>query len=124
MKSAYVDRQRAHFSRWSRSSTNSGSAICPPAANAQSSSKYSGCEPSGFTIAGLPVNFPAQSFSARLSFQKFSEPLQSTIIMVPHVRQRFVCALGDFAEQKPLEASELERFSLLMVQRRQPLLDH
>src|SRR5215469_6612730 len=43
--------------------------------------------------------------------------------MVPDVGQRLLRALGNFAEQKPLEASQFDRFSLFLSQRCQPLLD-
>src|SRR6516165_10648600 len=97
---------------WFWSSTNSGSEICPLAASAQSSSKYLGWDPSGFNIIGLMVNS-----------QKLPQPLQSTVVMVPHVGQRFLRAFGNFTKQESLETNQFERLSLLLIQSRQALLN-
>src|SRR4029453_7857431 len=55
--------------------------------------------------------------------QKSSEPLPSAIIMVPYVRQAFLRTFGDFDEQQSFEAGQLQRFSLLLIQSRQALLN-
>src|SRR5215471_7140867 len=113
MKSAKADWQRAHSRMWSWSSTNSGSEICPVAASAHSTSKYSGWDPLGFKIIGLMVNL-----------HKLPQPLQSPIVMVSYVGQRFIRTFGNFTEQEPLETNQFERLSLLIIQSRQALLNH
>src|SRR5262245_34763370 len=42
---------------------------------------------------------------------------------MPNVRQRFLRAFGNFAEQESLEARHFKCLSLFFVQRRQPLLN-
>src|SRR5579864_2514692 len=100
---------------WSWSSTNSGSEICPLAARAQSSSKYSGWDSSGLDVIWLMVKLRC--------LQKLPQPLQSTIVMVPHVGQRLLRAFGNFTEQESLETNQFERLSLLLIQGCQALLD-
>ena len=43
--------------------------------------------------------------------------------MVPDVGQRFLRAFGNLAQQKPLETSQFECFSLFLIQGCQPLLN-
>lgn len=50
------------------------------------------------------------------NFHKFSQTFQPPIVMVPDIGQRFLRAIGNFAEQQALEAGEFEYLPLSFVQ--------
>src|SRR5262245_5429601 len=112
--SLYSPRQAGHTSRCACNSVSSSVETAPSAASAEISSKRS-CL---LKISTLHVNAGQVPFYAGSALQKILQLLQSAIIVVAHVGDRFIYGCGNLAHALALKASHLDYGALPITQRR------